>query len=85
MPTGIFSDADTGRVSPHSLLRMIRELGSAGSAVIGTVLFCKDDTSLPPGAYLGMAQSELGQFDLVEIDGGHETVFTNPAGETGRP
>ena len=44
-----------------------------------TVLFCKDDTSLPPGAFLGMARAELGQFDLVEIDGGHETVFTNPA------
>ena len=43
-----------------------------------SVLFCKDDTSLPPGAYLGMAQAELGEFNLVEIDGGHETVFTNP-------
>jgi pimeloyl-ACP methyl ester carboxylesterase len=43
-----------------------------------SVLFCKDDTSLPPGAYLGMAQAELGEFKLVEIDGGHETVFTNP-------
>jgi len=43
-----------------------------------SVLFCKDDTSLPPGAYLGMAQAELGDFNLVEIDGGHETVFTNP-------
>ena len=45
-----------------------------------SVLFCKDDTSLPPGAYLGMAQAELGEFNLVEIDGGHETVFTNPEG-----
>jgi pimeloyl-ACP methyl ester carboxylesterase len=45
-----------------------------------SVLFCKDDTSLPPGAFLGMAQSELGDFKLVEISGGHETVFTNPAG-----
>ena len=45
-----------------------------------SVLFCKDDTSLPPGAYLGMAQAELGDFKLVEIDGGHETVFTNPEG-----
>jgi formate dehydrogenase assembly factor FdhD len=25
-----------------------------------------------------MAQAELGEFNLVEIDGGHETVFTNP-------
>jgi pimeloyl-ACP methyl ester carboxylesterase len=45
-----------------------------------SVLFCKDDTSLPPGAFLGMAQAELGDFKLVEIAGGHETVFTHPAG-----
>lgn len=38
------------------------------------------NTSLPPGAYLGMAQAELGEFNLVEIDGGHETVITNPEG-----
>jgi len=41
------------------------------------VVFCRDDASLPPGAYLGMAQS-LGKFDLIEIQGGHETLFTNP-------
>ena len=43
-----------------------------------TVLFCRDDVSLPPGAYLGMAQG-LGKHDLIETDGGHETLFTNPA------
>lgn len=43
-----------------------------------TVLFCKDDASLPPGAYLGMAQG-LGDHALIEMDGGHETLFTNPA------
>ncbi len=42
-----------------------------------TVLYCKDDASLPPGAFLGMAQG-LGKFDLVEIPGGHETLFTRP-------
>ncbi len=42
-----------------------------------TVLFCKDDASLPPGAYLGMAQG-LGSHQLVELDGGHETLFSNP-------
>lgn len=45
-----------------------------------SMLFCRDDTSLPPGAYLGMAQAELGEFKRVEIEGGHETVFTNPEG-----
>jgi pimeloyl-ACP methyl ester carboxylesterase len=42
------------------------------------VVFCKDDVSLPPGAYLGMAQG-LGDFKLVEVQGGHETLFTRPA------
>jgi len=47
-------------------------------AIPKSVLFCKDDASLPPGAYLGMAQ-ELGDYDVVELDGGHETLFINPA------
>ena len=42
-----------------------------------TVLFCKNDASLPPGAYLGMAQG-LGKHDVIELDGGHETLFTDP-------
>lgn len=41
------------------------------------VLFCKDDASLPPGAYLGMAQG-LGDFKLIEVPGSHESLFTNP-------
>jgi pimeloyl-ACP methyl ester carboxylesterase len=43
-----------------------------------SVVFCKDDVSLPPGAYLGMA-SGLGKYRLVEVAGGHEALFTNPA------
>jgi pimeloyl-ACP methyl ester carboxylesterase len=42
-----------------------------------SVVFCKDDVSLPPGAYLGMAQG-LGDFNLIEVNGGHETLFTQP-------
>ncbi len=42
-----------------------------------TVLFCKEDASLPPGAYLGMAKG-LGEYDLIEIGGGHEALFTKP-------
>ena len=42
-----------------------------------TVLFCKDDLSLPPGAYLQMAQA-LGEHKIIEVDGGHETLFTHP-------
>ncbi len=43
-----------------------------------TVVFSADDTSLPPGAFLGMAQS-LGEFDLVEIPGGHEALVVTPS------
>jgi pimeloyl-ACP methyl ester carboxylesterase len=46
-------------------------------AIPKTVVFCKDDMSLPPGAYLGMAQG-LGEHDVIELDGGHETLFTHP-------
>ena len=41
------------------------------------VVFCKEDVSLPPGAYLGMAQG-LGEHKLVEVEGSHEALFTNP-------
>ena len=42
-----------------------------------TVVFCKGDVSLPPGAYLGMAQG-LGEYNLIEVEGSHEAFFTNP-------
>ena len=42
-----------------------------------TVLFCKKDISLPEGAYLGMAM-ELGEHDIIELDLGHEGLFTHP-------
>ncbi len=42
-----------------------------------TVLLCKNDSVLPAEAYLNMAQN-LGKFDLIEIGGGHETLFTHP-------
>jgi len=42
------------------------------------VVFCKGDASLPPGAYLGMAKG-LGAHRLIEIEGSHEALFTNPS------
>jgi len=42
-----------------------------------TIVYCKNDSSLPPGAYLGMAQG-LGEHTLIEVDGGHEALFTEP-------
>ncbi len=46
-------------------------------AIPKSVVLCKGDVSLPPGAYLGMAQG-LGEFNLIEVDGSHETLFTKP-------
>ncbi len=45
-------------------------------ALSKSVVFCKADASLPPGAYLGMAQG-LGEFNIVEVEGGHEALFTD--------
>ena len=42
-----------------------------------SVVFCKDDASLPPGAYPGLAQG-LGDFSRIEVSGGHEALFTKP-------
>jgi len=42
-----------------------------------SIVFCKADASLPPGAYLNMAQG-LGEYNLIEVEGGHEALFTNP-------
>jgi len=44
---------------------------------IREMVFSKDDPPLPPGAYLGMAQG-LGDFQLIEVAGSHESLFTNP-------
>ncbi len=40
-----------------------------------TYLFCKDDK--PPAPYMDMDGSLRGA-DLVQINGGHETLWTNP-------
>lgn len=40
-------------------------------------IYCKDDVSMPPGAYKSMANN-LGNYEWIECDGGHETIFTNP-------
>jgi pimeloyl-ACP methyl ester carboxylesterase len=42
-----------------------------------SVVYCRNDTSLPPGTFLRMAEG-LGQHDVIEIDGGHETLVTDP-------
>ncbi len=45
-------------------------------------LNCLEDTALPPGewAWHPRMSSRLGLYRLVQMRGGHEVVFTNPAG-----
>lgn len=42
-----------------------------------TVVYCRDDTSAPPGTFLRMAEA-LKTHDVIEIDGGHEALVTHP-------
>jgi pimeloyl-ACP methyl ester carboxylesterase len=73
-------DALIRRLSPQPLALFTTKVSTSDFnrlTIPKTVLFCKEDASLPPGAFLEMAQG-LGQFDLIEIEGGHETLFTKP-------
>ena len=73
-------DALINRLVPQPLALFTTKVSTqefSGLGIRKTVLFCKEDASLPPGAYVGMAQG-LGEFDLIEVDGGHEALFTNP-------
>lgn len=73
-------DALIERLVPQPLALFTTKVSTKAFAELNiskTVLFCRDDTSLPEGAYMGMAQN-LGQYDLLEIEGGHETLFTRP-------
>ncbi|MFW6079098.1 MAG: alpha/beta fold hydrolase [Gemmatimonadota bacterium] len=42
-----------------------------------TILLGRDDRAMPPGTYLKMAEV-LGDYDVVEIDGGHIALMTHP-------
>lgn len=74
-------DSVLQRLSPQPLVLFTTPVDTkafSALAIPKTVVFSTDDTSLPPGAFLGMAQS-LGEFDLVEIPGGHEALVVTPA------
>ncbi len=73
-------DALISRLVPQPIALFTTPVDTSGFDALTipkTVVFCKDDASLPPGAYLGMAQG-LGDHDLIEVDGGHETLFIDP-------
>jgi pimeloyl-ACP methyl ester carboxylesterase len=42
-------------------------------------IHCRQDKAMPPGYFHPGMSSRLGAFKLVEMDGGHEVMFTRPA------
>jgi pimeloyl-ACP methyl ester carboxylesterase len=73
-------DKVLARFSPQPLVLFTTKVDTRAFEALDipkTVIYAKGDTSLPPGAFLGMAQG-LGKFDLIEIDGGHETLLVDP-------
>jgi pimeloyl-ACP methyl ester carboxylesterase len=42
-------------------------------------IYCRQDKALPPGYFHPRMSSRLGAFKLIEMDGGHEVMFTRPA------
>ncbi|MDY6969651.1 MAG: alpha/beta fold hydrolase [Spirochaetota bacterium] len=42
-------------------------------------IYCKDDVSLPPGAYLSMLENVgMRKDEIIENEGGHESIITKP-------
>jgi pimeloyl-ACP methyl ester carboxylesterase len=73
-------DALLARLSPQPLVLFTTKVDTKPFVKLDipkTVIFAREDTSLPPGAFLGMAQG-LGSFDLIEIPGGHEHLVVTP-------
>lgn len=61
-------DALIAKPAPQPLTLFTTRIDAMAFAALDVpkaVVFCRDRASLPPGAFLGMAQS-LGDFDLVE-------------------
>jgi len=48
-------------------------------AVPRSFIYCRQDRAMPPGYFHPGMSSRLGVCKLVEMDGGHEVMFTRPA------
>src|SRR6516164_11378878 len=48
-------------------------------AVPRSFIYCRQDQAMPPGFFHPGMSSRLGVCKLVEMDGGHEVMFTRPA------
>lgn len=78
-------DALISRLVPQPLALFTTPVNTADFEKLNVskaVVFCKNDASLPPEAYLAMAEG-LGPHSLLEIDGSHEALFTNPSAVAG--
>jgi pimeloyl-ACP methyl ester carboxylesterase len=42
-------------------------------------IYCRQDKALPAGYFHPRMSSRLGKFKMIEMDGGHEVMFTRPA------
>jgi pimeloyl-ACP methyl ester carboxylesterase len=70
------------RLSPEPNQVNRDALDLAGFYSLGTprsFIHCRHDRALPPEHFHPKMSSRLGKFKLLEMDGGHEVMFTRPA------
>ena len=53
-------------------------------AVPKSFIYCRQDKAMPPGYFHPLMSSRLGACKLLEMDGGHEVMFTRPAELAGK-
>jgi len=64
---------------PHQVnLDKLDLKGFCSLAIPRSFIYCRQDKSLGPGFFHPGMSSRLGSFKLVEMDGGHEVMFTRP-------
>lgn len=51
----------------------------SSTAIPRSFIHCRQDRALPPGYFHPLMSSRLGELKLIEMDGGHEVMFTRPA------
>lgn len=76
-------DALLARLTPQPLVLFTTKVRTAAFRALNipcSVVFAKDDVSLPPGAYLGMAAQNLPKHEVIEVAGSHEALFAAPEG-----
>jgi pimeloyl-ACP methyl ester carboxylesterase len=70
------------RLSPEPNQVNLDKLDLRGFCSLATprsFIYCRQDKALPPKYFHPKMSSRLGKFKLLEMDGGHEVMFTRPA------